>query len=78
MQLQVQAHFLFSQLTSHARRAAPLSQQFAAFSSGPKTATRPPDTARGATADLCDVHVSEPVDQVVQSKIGIVEPALFQ
>jgi hypothetical protein len=76
--MQHPAHFLLAQLNCHARRVASLSHQFAAFSTGPKTATPPPDTARGATADLCDVHVPEPVDQLTQRKVGIVEPALFQ
>lgn len=44
------------------------------MSSGPTTATPPPDASRGATADLCDVFLPEPVDQVSQSKVQIVEP----
>lgn len=43
-------------------------------SEGPKTATPPPDTARGATADLCDVFVPEHVDIVSQRKVQICEP----
>lgn len=46
----------------------------AAMSSGPTTATPPPDTARGATADLCDVFVPEPVDVVSTRNVQIVEP----
>lgn len=44
------------------------------MSSGPTTATPPPDTARGATADLCDVFVPEAVDVVATRKVQIVEP----
>ena len=47
---------------------------FRAMSSGPTTATPPPDASRGATADLCDVFLPEPVDKVTQSKVQIVEP----
>ncbi len=43
-------------------------------SAGPKTATPPPDTSRGATADLCDVFVPEPVDKVTQRKVQIADP----
>jgi len=44
-------------------------------SAGPKTATPPPDTARGATADLCDVFYTAPVDQVtVDAKVQIAQP----
>lgn len=45
-----------------------------ALSSGPTTATPPPDTARGATADLADVFIPEPVDQVAQRSVQIMEP----
>ncbi|GAB4822526.1 hypothetical protein N2152v2_009572 [Parachlorella kessleri] len=44
------------------------------YSSAPKTATPPPDTSRGATADLCDVFVPEPVDKVSERQVSIVEP----
>lgn len=44
---------------------------------GPKTATPPADTARGATADLADVFIPEPVDQVAERKVQIMEP-IFQ
>ena len=44
------------------------------YSTAPKTATPPPDTSRGATADLCDVFVPEPVDKVSERKVSIVEP----
>lgn len=40
----------------------------------PSTATPPANTARGATADLCDVFVPEPVDKVTQSTVQIAEP----
>lgn len=46
----------------------------ASFSSGPKTATPPADVSRGATADLCDVFIPEPVDEISQRKVQIVEP----
>jgi hypothetical protein len=41
---------------------------------GPKTATPPADAARGATADLCDVFIKEPVDLVRQHPVSIVQP----
>lgn len=41
---------------------------------GPTTATPPADTARGATADLADVFIPEPVDQVTMRKVNIVDP----
>lgn len=65
------------------RRAASVASQWhldaaarrAMASSGPKTATPPPDTARGATADLCDVFYTAPVDQVtVDAKVQIAQP----
>lgn len=34
----------------------------------------PPNAARGATADLCDVFVPEPVDQITERKVQIAEP----
>ena len=34
----------------------------------------PPDASRGATADLCDVHLPDPVDIVSQRKVQIVDP----
>lgn len=43
-------------------------------STGPMTATPPPDTARGATADLCDVHVLESVDVIAEQKVAICQP----
>jgi hypothetical protein len=46
----------------------------AAAGAGPTTATPPADTARGATADLCDVFIPEPVDQVAMRKVQILEP----
>ncbi|KAF8055826.1 4-hydroxy-4-methyl-2-oxoglutarate aldolase [Scenedesmus sp. PABB004] len=50
----------------------------AAASDGPTTATPPPDTARGATADLADVFCPEPVDEVSQRKVQIMEPGVFK
>lgn len=45
-------------------------------SSAPKTNQfPPPDAARGATADLCDVHYPDPVDVVVAApKVQIAQP----
>lgn len=58
--------------------AGPVRYAFAAaaaeYSTGPTTATPPPDTSRGATADLCDVFHPEPVDVVSKKKLQIVEP----
>ena len=45
--------------------------------SGPKTLTPPPDAARGATADLCDVFLPDPVDLTTQRKVQIMDP-IFQ
>lgn len=45
-----------------------------AADAGPTTATPPPDAARGATADLCDVFFTDPVDTVRQHPVSIVEP----
>lgn len=45
---------------------------------GPKTATPPPDTTRGATADLCDVHVTASVDVVTESDVQICEAGYFR
>lgn len=45
------------------------------FSDGmPTTQTPPPNTSRGATADLCDIYVTEPVDKVTQGDVQIAEP----
>lgn len=49
----------------------------AAAGSGPTTATPPANTARGATADLADVFIPEPVDEVAQRKVNIMDP-IFQ
>eukprot|EP00891_Asterochloris_glomerata_P005969 jgi/Astpho2/5969/Aster-02450 len=46
----------------------------ASASSGPSTATPPPDAARGATADLCDVFIPDPLDIVTQRNVQIVDP----
>ena len=57
---------------------APLQQLgsgVAAYASGPKTNINPPpDASRGATADLADVFVPEPVDKVAERKVQIMEP----
>lgn len=42
--------------------------------SGSSNPYPPPDASRGATADLCDVHLPDPVDIVCQRKIQIAEP----
>ena len=44
------------------------------MSSGPTTATPPADASRGATADLCDVFLPDPVDVITESKVSIVAP----
>lgn len=53
------------------------SMSAAACTSGPTTATPPANAARGATADLADVFIPEPVDEVAQRKVNIMEP-IFQ
>lgn len=51
-----------------------MSTRCAAASGGPTTATPPPDAARSATADLCDIFITDPVDSVRSSDVSIVEP----
>jgi len=58
-------------------RVRGISMSAAAAGSGPTTATPPANTARGATADLADVFIPEPVDEVSQRKVNIMEP-IFQ
>lgn len=38
----------------------------------------PPDATRGATADLCDVHVPAPVDTVTECPVQIMTAGLFR
>ena len=38
------------------------------------TWTPPADTTRGATADLCDVFLPEPVDVTAERKVQIMQP----
>ena len=38
------------------------------------TQTPPPDAARGATADLCDTFIKDPVDIVNQGRVQIMNP----
>ena len=45
--------------------------------SAAKTTTPPPDAARGATADLCDVFLPDPVDLITERKVQIMDP-IFQ
>lgn len=59
------------------QRLFSMSAAAAAGSGGPTTATPPANTARGATADLADVFIPEPVDEVSQRKVNIMEP-IFQ
>jgi hypothetical protein len=47
-------------------------------SGAPTTATPPPDLSRAGTADLCDVHVPEPVDVVAHQRVDIMEPIFRQ
>ena len=49
-----------------------------ASGAGPATATPPPDLSRAGTADLCDVHVAEPVDQITHARVAIMEPIFRQ
>ena len=43
-------------------------------SAGPATATPPPDLSRAGTADLCDVHMPDPVDKITHARVAIMEP----
>ncbi len=47
---------------------------FRLMSDLPTTLTPPANNARGATADLCDVFVPEPVDKVTQCPVQIADP----
>lgn len=38
------------------------------------TQTPPPNAARGATADLCDTFITDPVDIVNQGQVQIMDP----
>lgn len=38
------------------------------------TQTPPPDAARGATADLCDTFITDPVDVVNERNVQIMDP----
>lgn len=67
------------QIAKMLRRAASSAWQRSSaarsFSSAlPSTATPPANSARGATADLCDVFVPDPVDQVTQAEVQIAQP----
>ena len=44
------------------------------LSAGPTTATPPPDAARGATADLCDMFITDSVDTITERDVQIMEP----
>lgn len=61
-------------LLIHEGSCAVSSQAVRMAATGPKTATPPADAARGATADLCDVFIKEPVDLVRQHPVSIVQP----
>ncbi|GMH45765.1 hypothetical protein BSKO_13728 [Bryopsis sp. KO-2023] len=52
----------------------PLWNGVARSASGPVTQTPPADASRAGTADLCDVHLPDPVDKVCERKVQIVEP----
>lgn len=54
----------------------PLSSALRMMATAPTTNQfPPPDAARGATADLCDVHYPDPVDVVVGApKVQIAAP----
>jgi hypothetical protein len=55
--------------------AGALQQSAASMSSaGPQTLTPPPNTARGATADLADTYITDSVDIVSQRRLQIMEP----
>jgi hypothetical protein len=41
---------------------------------GSSTQTPPPNAARGATADLCDVYITRPVDEVCSGDVQIAQP----
>lgn len=40
----------------------------------PTTQTPPPNAARGATADLCDIYITDPVDKVTHGGVQIAQP----
>jgi len=41
---------------------------------GSSTQTPPPNAARGATADLCDIYITRPVDEVCSGEVQIAQP----
>ena len=45
-----------------------------ALSDLPTTTTPPPNAARGATADLCDIYITEPVDKITSGGVQIAQP----
>jgi hypothetical protein len=48
------------------------------MSAAPKTATPPADLARGATADLCDVFITAPVDQITDNATVTIAAPIFR
>ena len=60
-----------SAICHHGSACAVVCRQLAA---APKTSVPPPDAARGATADLCDVFHPESVDVVSEPQIQIMSP----
>eukprot|EP00882_Tetradesmus_deserticola_P024746 GHRQ01027063.1.p2 GENE.GHRQ01027063.1~~GHRQ01027063.1.p2 ORF type:complete len:125 (+),score=26.59 GHRQ01027063.1:520-894(+) len=58
--LTLQALALLRPAAAVGRAAPSLLRAFAAAAEGPRTATPPPDTSRGATADLADVFIPGP------------------
>eukprot|EP00877_Chromochloris_zofingiensis_P004459 jgi/Chrzof1/14013/Cz08g21040.t1 len=61
-------------LASHMLPPSSSSMSASYTTDAPKTATPPADTSRGATADLCDVHITNSVDVVSSGKVSIMEP----
>lgn len=58
-------------------RGAPqhsISTAVQALSTGPTTQVPQADVDRAGTADLCDIHVPDPVDIICERKVQIVEP----
>ena len=66
----------FSPLKFTASTCAMLADQIGSrcLSAGPTTATPPPDAARGATADLCDMFITDSVDVITEREVQIMEP----
>ena len=68
---------MLATLTRRARWGA-LGPSFRALSGFKADPTPPPDPSRMGTADLCDVHLPDPVDVTVERKVAVAEVNYFK